>query len=289
LRIALAQLDSRDDRAANLARISEQAKSAADRGADLLMLPEACAYRGVFKPELAEDASGPTLQTIGAAAARYRIALLAGGVWLRSADPLRPYNAAVFIDENGAMLGAYRKVHLFRVDLDAVREDEAAYTTPGDELVTVTWQSIVFGLSICYDLRFPELYRALAAAGAEVLCVPSNFSAYTGRAHWTLLLRARAVENGCYVLAPAQTGVAPGGFASYGHSLVVDPWGEIEGDAGREPGLIASDISAARLAECRAALNPLPQVRPQVYARVSLLPEGHAREPGRADGAGRRD
>jgi deaminated glutathione amidase len=265
LRIALAQLDSREDRDANLACITAHIRSAAAQGAEIVALPEACAYRGGFSPELAEDPGGPTLSAIGAAAAAHRIAVLAGGIWLRSGDPLRPYNTAFFIDEGGTVLGSYRKLHLFRIDDDAVREDEAAYTTPGAELVTVPWHHFSFSLSICFDLRFPGLYRALARGGADVLCVPSNFSAHTGPAHWTPLLRARAIENVCYVIAPAQTGVAPDGFASHGHSLVISPWGEIEADAGQQPGLIIAEITRDRLDQCRTALNPLPQDRPDVY------------------------
>jgi deaminated glutathione amidase len=265
LRIALAQLDSRDDREANLACITAHIRSAAAQGADIVLLPEACAYRGAFSPGLAEDPGGPTLAAIGAAAAAHRVAVLAGGVWLRSGNPLRPYNAAIFIDESGTVLASYRKLHLFRIDDDAVREDEAASTTPGDELVIAPWHNFSFGMSICFDLRFPGLYRALARAGADLLCVPSNFSARTGPPHWAPLLRARAIENACYVLAPAQTGVAPDGFASHGHSLVVSPWGEIEADAGQRPGLITAEISRTRLERCRAVLNPLPQDRPDVY------------------------
>jgi predicted amidohydrolase len=269
MRIALAQMNSRDDREANLGRIAAHAESAARQGAEILMLPEACAYRGAFRPELAEPASGPTLSAIRATAVTHRIAVLAGGIWLRSGDPLRPYTTAVFIGDGGAVLAAYRKVHLFRIDHDAVREDEAACTTPGDDLVTVTWRGAEFGLSVCYDLRFPELYRALAVTGAGVLCVPANFSAHTGPGHWEVLLRARAIENACYVAAPAQTGVAADGFAAYGHTLLVSPWGDVEADAGEPPGLVVAEISQSQISDCRAVLNPLPAVRPDVYARVT--------------------
>lgn len=266
MRVAVAQLNSGDDRPANLARIAAYAEAAAGQGAEILMLPEACAYRGAFRPDLAEGHDGPTLSAIGAAAARHRLAVLAGGLWLRSSDPLRPYNAAIFLDEAGAVLGTYRKVHLFRIDHEEVSEDEAAYTTAGRELVTVSWHSVVFGLSICYDLRFPELYRSLAAAGADVLCVPSNFSAYTGPYHWATLLRARAIENQCYVAAPAQTGIAPDGFASHGHSLVADPWGVVLAEADEPPGLVIAALTTDRVAECRAVLNSRP--RPEVYGLV---------------------
>ncbi len=275
MRVALAQLDSGSDRSANIEVIERDLADAARLGAEILLLPEACAFRGAFGPELPESDSGPALSAIRAAAAAHQVAVLVGGLWMHSGEAARPYNSAVFIDEAGQVLGTYRKVHLFRIDDGAVREDEAACTTAGDELVTVTWRDMVFGLSICYDLRFPELYRALAAAGANVLCVPANFSAHTGRDHWSPLLRARAIENLCYVVAPAQTGVAPDGFAAYGHTMVVDPWGRVRAHAGRAPGLVLAELSGKAIAERRAALNSPAQIRPDVYARAVRREGGH--------------
>lgn len=268
LRVALSQMDSRDDKPCNIERIAIDAQTAKHAGAEMLMLPEACAYRGRFRPEVPETEGGPVLSAICEIARQHRMAILVGGFWLRSHEPERPYNASLFIDETGTILATYRKVHLFRIEHSSVSEDEAAHTTAGDELVTVTWRAVTFGLSICFDLRYPELYRALALGGAEVLCVPANFSAHTGPAHWHTLLRARAIENACYVLAPAQAGIGADGFAAYGHSTVISPWGLPDADAGDKPGLLIAEISLDRLSECRATLNPLPQACLQKYTRV---------------------
>lgn len=264
MKVSLVQLDTRDDRAANLAALRLFVAEAAEAGSELVLLPETCLYRG--DPDLSQVDSLP-LRDISELAASYNIAVLAGGAWTDSGDPKRPYNTSVFVDEHGTELAAYHKVHLFRLDHADVTEDEASYTTPGAELVTVSWRGWVFGLSICYDLRFPEQYRALARAGADVLCVPANFSAVTGKSHWAPLLTARAVENLCYVLAPAQCGVAPDGFAAHGHTLAVSPWGELLADAGTSPGVVTVELDRAELDWRRADLRAPAEARPDVYAR----------------------
>ncbi|GAA1579220.1 carbon-nitrogen hydrolase family protein [Kribbella sancticallisti] len=267
MRVAVVQLSSGPDRDANLTHIEGVIERAAAAGAALVLLPEACSYRGELAPDLVEDRNGPTLTRIGAAARRNEVAVLVGGLWLDSGDPARPYNASVFIDPAGKVVAEYNKVHLFRLQSVDVSEDEGSYTTAGDQLVIVEFNGISFGLSICYDLRFPELYRALS--GADVLCVPSNFSAVTGTAHWEPLLRARAIENLCYVLAPAQEGVSEDGFVTHGHSLAVDPWGRVLADVdGTEMAIV--ELDPAVLAEARAALNSPAEVAPHVYSRDVL-------------------
>jgi predicted amidohydrolase len=267
MRIALAQLDSGADRAANLARIRDLAATAAADGARLLLLPEACTYRGDPSPDLVEGDDGPVLRALAGMAAAHRIAIVVGGVWTPSGDPARPYNTSLVIDRTGRVRARYHKVHLFRLHDGELSEDEARTTTPGDTLVTATVDGWTYGLSICYDLRFPELYRALARDGADVLLVPANFAAATGAHHWEPLLRSRAIENLCYVAAPAQTGVAPDGFVSHGHSALIDPWGTVVARAGDEPALLIAELSRARLVDRRAALAAPREVRPEVYAR----------------------
>lgn len=267
MRVALVQTTSGPDRDSNIEHLVATLARAADLGAELVLLPEACAYRGAPEPGLAEDRSGPTLSRLGSAAAQYGVAVLVGGMWLATDDPARPYNAALFIDPSGQVAAEYRKVHLFRLQTAEVSENEGDYTTPGDHLVTVDYRGFRLGLSICYDLRFPELYRALARAGADVLCVPSNFSAITGAVHWEPLLRARAIENLCYVLAPAQDGVSDDGFATFGHTMAIDPWGRVLSTAEEGPGLVVVDLDPGALTRARAALNAPHETAPEVYSR----------------------
>ncbi|WP_157246864.1 carbon-nitrogen hydrolase family protein [Nonomuraea typhae] len=265
MRIAMAQMSSGQDRADNLRWMAATLDRAAGQGAELVLFPEACSYRGPLAAEHVEDRTGPTLTLLSEKAAGHGIAVLAGGLWLASGDPGRPYNASVFVGPGGEIAAEYRKVHLFRLRAAEVDEDEGAYTTPGENLVTVSYRGFVFGLSICYDLRFPELYRALARSGADVLCVPSNFSAVTGAVHWEPLLRARAIENLCYVLAPAQEGVSPDGFVTHGHSLAVDPWGRVLACAQDGTGLTVAELDRAALDQARGALNAPNETAPSVY------------------------
>lgn len=266
MRIGVVQLDSGADRAANLAQIAGHVQAGAAQGAELLLLPEACTYRGPLRPGAAEDLDGPSMTELRQLAAAQGVAVLVGGIWLESADPARPFNASVLVDSDGQVAARYDKVHLFRLADPAVTEDESAVTTPGDFLAMASWRGWNLGLSVCYDLRFPEMYRALAQAGADAMCVPANFSAYTGPFHWQPLLQARAIENLCYVLAPAQCGTGADGFAAHGHSMVVDPWGVVQAEAGPGSGLVLADLSRDLLGSWRAALASPSEIRPEVYA-----------------------
>lgn len=278
MRIGVVQLDSGADRAANLAQIADYVRAGAAQGAEIVLLPETCTYRGPLLPGAVEDLEGPSLTALRHLAAGQNVALLIGGIWLDSAGPGRPYNASLLLDPDGHILARYNKVHLFRLSDPAVNEDESRVTTAGDFLAMATWRGWNFGLSICYDLRFPELYRSLARAGADVLCVPSNFSAYTGPPHWQPLLQARAIENLCYVAAPAQCGVAPDGFASHGHSMIIDPWGSVLAEVRPGPavaesdgGIVIADVSREAVDARRAALASPDETRPEVYARDVVM------------------
>jgi len=192
--------------------------------------------------------------------------ILAGTRAEVSGDPLRPYNTAVVIDPSGALVARYRKVHLFDVAVeDGPQTTESAKVTPGDGLMAVDLAGTRLGLSICYDLRFPELYRALALAGAEVLAVPSDFSARTGRDHWEVLLRARAIESGAWVLAAGSCGGGgPGAIPAWGHSMVVDPWGRVIAQAGDGEAIVRAELDLDQVTAVRRQIPALANVRPDV-------------------------
>ncbi len=256
---AAVQMTSTSDSAANVESASELVKRAARRGARFVATPENTNYLGPHteKVRLAEPLDGPTCRHFSELASRCGIHLLLGSFNERSDDPERCYNTSVLFGPDGARLATYRKIHLFDVDVSAsVRFSESATVKPGDEVVAVGTPLGTLGLSICYDLRFPELYLALVAAGAELLTVPSAFTATTGKDHWHALLRARAIESQCYVVAPAQSGRHDddGLRESYGHAMIVDPWGQIVAMAADGPGLAFAEIDLERVRWCRKAI-----------------------------------
>ncbi|HEY6566061.1 MAG TPA: carbon-nitrogen hydrolase family protein [Actinomycetota bacterium] len=231
MRVAICQMNSGADVERNLATAERLVRQAADGGADLASLPEYLEFMGPAsrRHEVAQPIPGPVTDRIGSVARSRSMWVIAGGLLEAHADHV--YDTSVLIDREGEIAASYRKIHLFDVELaDQPPIQESATITAGDQLVTHVTETARVGLSICYDLRFPELYRGLMAQGAEVLFVPAQFQHSTGKDHWHTLLRARAIENQCFVVAPAQCGAfgAPGeGRRSYGHSLVVDPWGRI--------------------------------------------------------------
>ena len=261
---AAVQMSSGDDRAANVARATALVREAAARGARLVVLPEVFAWRGprAAEPAIAEPVPGPTSRTLAGLARELGIWLCAGSLLERAADEPRAYNTSCLFDPRGELVARYRKIHLFDVDLPGrVSVQESATRAPGAEVVTVPTELGTLGLSVCYDLRFPELYRRLVRAGAEVLLVPSAFTFPTGAAHWDVLCRARAVENQCYLIAPDQTGTSPHGFADWGDSLIVDPWGRVLARAGDGERVITAEIDRAYLARVRRELPCLPHAR----------------------------
>jgi predicted amidohydrolase len=261
---AVVQLGSGADRTANLDAAAALVGQAASQGAALVVLPEVVAWRGPRDEEAAhvEAIPGPTADAMAALARTHRLVLCAGSWLERSPEPDLAYNTTCVFGPDGTLLARYRKIHLFDVAIpERVAVQESATRLAGDEVVTVATPLGTLGLSICYDLRFPELYRRLAHAGAEVLLVPSAFTAPTGEAHWDVLLRARAIENQCYVLAANQTGRSPHGFADYGNSLVVDPWGVVLARAADGPGIALAEIDRARLSRIRRELPSLANTR----------------------------
>jgi predicted amidohydrolase len=261
--IAAVQLSSQADVGKNLDRAEALIGEAAGRGARIVLLPENFAYLGgdeAARRGVAEDlglADGPIARRLTAVARALGVHLLAGGMPERSGDPDRPYNTLAVFTPEGEVRAAYRKIHLFDVDLQERTYRESASTTAGDAPVVIEAGGLRVGLSICYDLRFPELYRALAAQGADVLVVPAAFTVTTGKDHWHVLLRARAIESQAYVVAAAQWGKHPGGRLTYGKSCIVDPWGEVIAQASEGEGVITARVDLGYLAEVRKSLPSL--------------------------------
>jgi len=257
-KIALAQTTSTDDFDANLAIAEAMVEEAAENGAELLAFPEVFLYLGGYKGKLkiAESLDGATVTRFREAAARHGMMLLLGSLHeLIPADPARVYNTSVLIGADGAMLASYRKLRLFDVELPTLKIKESDSIAPGESPPPVVDTPIgKLGLTICFDLRFSDLYLSLRRRGAEIVFIPSNFTAPTGAAHWEVMLRARAVEGQFFVVAPAQTGRHNPKYTSFGHSMVVDPWGRILATAPPGTGLVYGDINLAYLEQVRAEL-----------------------------------
>jgi predicted amidohydrolase len=266
--VAVAQLGSQDDPTANLARAVALVREAKKGGASLVALPENFAYMGeeATKRSLAERLDdgprGPIASALAEAAAREGIHIVAGGMPEASGDPDRPYNTSVFFTKEGRIGATYRKVHLFDVSLaDGTELKESNATKAGEGVQVVDVDGVPLGMSVCYDLRFPELYRALTDKGARIVTVPAAFTLTTGKDHWHVLLRARAIENQVYVLAPAQHGRHPRNRQTYGKSVIIDPWGDVLAQAREGEGLAFAHLDFAYQDRVRAQLPCLAHRR----------------------------
>lgn len=260
LPVALIQLDAGEDVTANVALAEELTREAARAGARFIALPEMYHFRSTGQPATlpGESIPGPSTRGLQAIAAEFQAAILAGSVCEAIAGSFRVHNTSVLIAPDGSLAATYRKIHLFDVEVDGVAIRESDWYVPGDTTVSAVVLGHRVGLSICYDLRFPELYRRHADERAEILTVPASFTATSGAAHWECLLRARAIENQAFVLAPGQTGAGSGGVRTYGNSMVVDPWGVVlarGGDDGNE--IVVATLDFGRLAEIRRRLPAL--------------------------------
>jgi predicted amidohydrolase len=267
MRVAAVQLNSGNDKDRNLEVAGRLLAEAAADGAQLVALPEKWNLLG-SAADLdagAEALDGLTLKAVGSWARELGIWVLAGSIAERRPGADRLFNTSCVIDPAGELMATYSKVHMFDVDVGGVSYRESEREQPGDEVVLADVGGVEVGLSVCYDLRFPELYRILAVRGARVLTVPSAFTTPTGRAHWEVLLRARAIENQAFVLAPNQSGEAPPHYDSYGHSAIVDPWGKMLAEAGDGEGFVAADLDFERQAEIRSTLPSLANRRPGAY------------------------
>jgi predicted amidohydrolase len=267
MRAAAVQLNSTADRARNLAAAERLVRAAAAAGAELVALPEKwnLLASGEEMAAGAEPLDGPSLGAARGWARELGVHLLAGSIAERGEDGGRPFNASVLIGPDGEDLAAYRKIHMFDVDAGGVAYRESEHERAGDEIVDAEVGGIGVGLTVCYDLRFPELYRILALRGARLIAVPSAFTLATGRDHWETLLRARAIENQVFVLAPNQVGEAPPHYSSYGRSAIVDPWGVVLATAADGEGFVTADLDLAAQVRIREALPSLANRRPEAY------------------------
>ena len=258
-RVAAVQMVSGPEVQANLAAADQLIAEAVSQGASLVALPEYFCVMGLRdsdKVAVREPlGSGPVQDFLATTAARHGVWLVGGTTPLACPDPGRVRNACLVHDEKGRRVGRYDKIHLFGFQNEAERYDEAATIEPGEAAVAIDSPFGRLGLSVCYDIRFPELYRSYAPV--DVIFAPSAFTVPTGQAHWETLLRARAIESLAYVVAPAQGGTHPSGRRTWGHSMIIDPWGEILASLELGPGVAVADIDAARIASVRASLPAL--------------------------------
>lgn len=264
--VACVQANSGREIGPNIDAVLPLIGKARERGADLVLLPENVAMIEPIQAKQQEkalpEAEHPALAAFAEAASNLGVWLLIGSLAIRRDDE-RVANRSLLVDAAGRVVARYDKIHLFDVDLGPAESyRESAVIAPGDRIVVAKTPWGGLGLSVCYDLRFPHLYRALAKAGADFLAIPAAFTRTTGAAHWHVLARARAIETGCYVLAPAQCGTHAEGRLTFGHSLIVDPWGVVVADAGEDVGIITAEIDAARVTEARRRVPALEHDRP---------------------------
>ena len=261
---AAVQMNSTEDRERNLEQAFGLIDRAVERGAEFVALPENVDMIGPHGPKVAsaEPLDGPTFMLFKAKAKEKKIWILAGSIAESSSLPGKARNTSTLFSPEGKRVAVYRKIHLFDVDLgDGTRFRESDVVEGGTDVVLAKTKLAKFGMSICYDLRFPELYRALAQNGAEVLLVPSAFTAHTGKDHWEVLLRARAIENTAWLIAPAQTGDHGRGRRSHGHAMIVDPWGTVVARCSEGPGFCIAELDPAVLVATRKAIPSLKHSR----------------------------
>lgn len=254
---AVCQMTSGEDKQANIDQAVRLLTRAAGRGTKLAVLPEMfnCCGRDDVMVAQAEPIPGPTIDGICAQAAQLGIFILAGSIFELSDCPGKAHNTSVLIDSDGSIMARYRKVHLFDIDVPGkVTDRESDRVVAGEDVVAAGTPLGVLGLSICYDLRFPELYRRLGDRAAEIVCLPAAFTLPTGKDHWEVLIRARAVENQAYMLAANQCATHPNGITTYGRSMIVDPWGTVLACAGDGEGIAVAELSASRLEGIRESL-----------------------------------
>jgi deaminated glutathione amidase len=270
VRAGAIQLNANEDFDRNLERADRLVRQAVGRGAELVVLPEKWTVLGTPEQQAAgaQTLDGPAVSWARAIAAELGIDLLAGSMRERVPGQDKGANTSVHVGPDGELKGVYRKIHLFDVEVDSHVYAESDDEEAGSEIVLSTLAgNVSLGMSVCYDLRFPELYRILAVRGAEVIAVPSAFTLATTRDHWEVLVRARAIENQCFVIAPNQIGSHPGGFRTGGRSLIVDPWGLVLAAAPDSETAIVADLDLDALQSIRRRLPSLASRRPDAYAQ----------------------
>jgi predicted amidohydrolase len=265
IKVACVQMRSGTDVARNITDASVLIRQAAGHGAELIATPEMTTLLdrksgAVWEKSTTEEAD-PGLKAFRALAQDLRVTLLIGSIAIRAAGH-KCANRSLLIGPDGEVIASYDKIHMFDVQLNAgnvYRESDSF--AAGDRTVIAPLPAGPLGLTVCYDVRFPDLYRQLAVGGAKIIAVPAAFTRITGEAHWHILLRSRAIETGCFIIAPAQGGRHEDGRETYGHSLIIDPWGEILAEAGTEPGFITATLDLARVDEVRGKIPSLQHAR----------------------------
>ncbi|HEX6116012.1 MAG TPA: carbon-nitrogen hydrolase family protein [Solirubrobacterales bacterium] len=267
MRAAAVQLNATADKDRNLETAEHFVRGAAADGSGLIVLPEKWNVLGDAETLVAgaEPLSGPSIAAVRSWARELGVAICAGSIAERVEGRERLSNTSALISPDGEIAAVYRKIHMFDVDVGGVAYRESDTEEPGSEVVVGEVADVPIGLSICYDLRFPELYRILALRDARVITVPAAFTMETGRDHWEVLLRARAIENQLFCVAAGQVGEAPPHYRSYGRSMIVDPWGTVLATAPDEECFIATDLRFERLDEVRASIPALANRRPEAY------------------------
>lgn len=256
-------------------KVHDFIKEAAGKGAQLVALPENCSGmvsdRARQLAEAVVEAEHPAVAELSAWAAELKVWILCGSLALKMAGETKLTNRSLLFSPEGKIAARYDKIHLFSADLGQnERYRESDYFSPGNKAVVTQAAGLKLGMTICHDLRYPTLYQTLVGAGAEIIAVPSAFAVPTGKAHWEVLLRARAIETGCFVLAPGQTGLHSNGRRTYGHSLIVDPWGVVLADGGDAEGVITASFNKDQLAEVRRSLIGFCECRPFDLAAQSM-------------------
>jgi deaminated glutathione amidase len=268
IRVACVQLTSRADKAENLEKTDRLVAEAAAGGADVVLLPEK--WNAIGDAETLHEAAetietGESVEAMRGWSSRHGITLVGGSITERREGREKLSNTSLVFDPDGELVAVYRKIHLFDVDVGGHRYRESDAEEPGEEPVVARLEGWPIGLTVCYDLRFPELYRILALEGAELVTVPAHFTLYTGKDHWHVLLRARAIENQNYVAAAAQIGETLPGKLSYGRSLIADPWGTVLAQAPDEETVISAELDRERLRQVRRNLPSLANRQADAY------------------------
>lgn len=271
VKVAVIQTNSINNKAENLARIQLQVEDAIANGAKLIQLPEVCNYRGCSEDmrRHAESLDGDTVTVFRTLCQQHNVSVILGSICEKEPDAgeslegkaHKAYNTSIHINNNGEIGAIYRKIHLFDAVVKGTPITESNTFLSGNKPQLCQVDALTIGLSICYDLRFPELYRLYSMNGATVLSIPASFTKPTGEAHWKTLLQARAIENTCYVLAANQCGIGASNVPSYGHSMIIDPWGKILAEAEEEETILYATIDLNKLKKYRAALPSLTHAR----------------------------
>jgi deaminated glutathione amidase len=268
LNVAIVQMNSQEDKGANVAAALDLIDRAAATGARLVALPEVWPYLGPddVSRDQAETIPGPISEALSQRARRHGIYIHGGSIYEKRPGDPGVYNTTVVIDPTGEIIAHYSKIHMYDVVLDGIAEyQESATVTPGNETTITEIDGIPVGLTICYDLRFPELFRILALKGAQAIVLPAAFTLMTGKDHWETLIRARAIENELYMIAPAQWGTHPPGRWCYGRSMVVDPWGTVVTTAPDGVGIAYATVDPSRVSAVRRQIPSLANRRPEAY------------------------